>query len=269
MNALIISVGINGGELTREDTPYLPLSPAEITDSVEQAWKAGASVAHIHVRDQHGAPSTDVSIYREVVDRIRKRCDIVINLSTDMRHHDDVEFGVLQLDPELASFPGGSVNYNDGVLLATAPVLRRLASGMLASGVTPELEIFHDGMIGMCQELGEEGLLPEPAYYQFCLGLPGGAPAEPRTLLHLLEMIPNESPWSVVGLGSAGVPMAMMAIMLGGHVRVGLEDQIEYLPGELATSNAQLVARVVRIANECGRAIATPQDARRILHLTG
>jgi 3-keto-5-aminohexanoate cleavage enzyme len=268
MDALIISVGINGGELTREDTPHLPLSSEEIADSVEEAWEAGAAAAHIHVRDDEGRPSHDVNLYRDVVDRIRKRCDIIINLTTDIRRHEDGDFDVLRLEPELASFPGGSVNYGDGVLLATAPVLRHLAGAMRASRVRPELEIFHDGMVGLCRQLAEEGLLPEPHYYQLCLGLRGGAPADPRTLLHLLEMIPHDSPWSVVGLGSAGVPMAMMAIMLGGHVRVGLEDQIEYLPGELAVSNAQLVARIVRIAHECGRGIATPDDARHILHLT-
>jgi 3-keto-5-aminohexanoate cleavage enzyme len=265
MDAVIISVGINGGELTLDDTPHLPVSPDEIIESVVGAWNAGAAVAHIHVRDDEGKPTQDLERYRYVVDGIRQRCDVIINLTTDARREG---YETLELEPELASFPGGSVNYGEGILEARLPVLRKLAERMAAGGTRAELEIFHEGMIGQCLALAAEGLLPEPLYFQFLLGLSGGAPADPRTLLRMVDALPTGSRWGVVGLGHpAGIRMVMMGLVLGGHVRVGIEDHIEYRTGELATSNAQLVGRVARLCQEYGRPIATPDEAREILQL--
>jgi 3-keto-5-aminohexanoate cleavage enzyme len=264
MEPLIVSVGINGGELSREDTPYLPLTPAEIADSIIGAHAAGASIAHVHVRDEQGRPSDDPALFRGVTERVRERCDIILNLSTDVRHDG---FASLDVGPEIASFPGGTVNYGDGVLMATMPVLRTLARRMRDAGTRPELEIWHEGMIEQCQQLAAEGLLDEPRFYQFILGMAWGAPADPRTLLRMVDSIPRGAVWCVCGVGHSAVPMALHAIPLGGHVRVGIEDSIEYLPGQLAESNAQLVERIRRIAEEAGRPLASPAQARGILGL--
>ncbi len=266
MDKLIISVGINGGELTRDDTPYLPLTPEEIVESVVAAHAAGAATAHIHVRDAEGRPSNDLGIHADVIAGVRERCDVVLNLSTDVRRPGGD--ATLALRPEIASFPGGSTNYKDSILEAQLPNLRVLASRMREAGAKPELEIFHEGMIGQCLKLAADGLLDEPLFFQFLLGLDGGAPPDPRTLLRMVDSIPPEAVWCVCGIGTrAGVDMAMMGILLGGHVRVGIEDHIEYLPGELARTNAQLVERVVRLAGEYGREVATPDEARQILGL--
>ena len=267
MEKLIISVGINGGELSRVDTPHLPMTTAEIVEAVVGAHAAGAATAHVHVRDDQGGPSNDLERYAAVVDGVRERCDIVLNLTTDVRREGGDE--TLRLRPEVASFPGGSVNYKESILEARLPKLRELAAKMLELDVKPELEIFHEGMIGQCLRLADEGLFRAPLYFQFLLGLDGGAPPDPRTLLRLVDSLPPGALWGVVGLGTrAGVDMAMMGILLGGHVRVGIEDHVEYLPGRLARSNAELVARVVRLAGEYGRPVATADDARRILNLT-
>jgi 3-keto-5-aminohexanoate cleavage enzyme len=255
---------VTGGELTRDDTPYLPLTTDEIAASVNAAFDAGAAMAHVHVRDADGRPSDDPELFGRVIGLVGEHCDIVLNLTTDVRHEG---FASLDVRPEVGSFPGGTVNYGDGVLLATMPVLRDLARRMREVGTKPELEIFHEGMIGQCARLAAEGLLEEPRFYQFVLGLEWGAPADPRTLLRMVDSIPPGSPWCVCGVGRAAVAMAMHAIPLGGHVRVGIEDSIEYLPGRLAESNAELVARIARIAAEFGRELASPTDVRRILGL--
>ncbi len=267
MKKLIISVGINGGELTRRDTPHLPLTTDEIVESVVGAHSAGAAVAHIHVRDARGRPSNDLDRYSAVVAATRARCDIILNLTTDVRRRGgDATLG---LRPELASFPGGSVNYKSSLLEARLPKLRELAGKMLELNVKPELEIFHEGMIGQCLRLADEGLFVRPLYFQFLLGLDGGAPPDARTLLRLVDSLPAGALWGVVGIGTrAGLDMALVGMVLGGHVRVGIEDHHEYLPGRLATSNAELVARVARLADEYGRDVATPDEARELLGIS-
>jgi 3-keto-5-aminohexanoate cleavage enzyme len=261
---LVISVGVNGGELSRRDTPHVPITVDEIVESVVEAHAAGAAVAHVHVRDERGRPSNDLARYSEVVAEVRRRCDIILNLTTDVRRRGGD--ATLDLKPELASFPGGSVNYKTSILEARLPKLRDLAVRMGELRVKPELEIFHEGMIGQCMRLADEGLLKRPLYFQFLLGLDGGAPPDPRTLIRLVDSIPTGANWGVVGIGTrAGIDMVLMGLVLGGHVRVGIEDHHEYLPGLLARSNGELVERVVRLAGEYGRDVATPAEARRIL----
>jgi 3-keto-5-aminohexanoate cleavage enzyme len=268
---LIISVAVCGGEHTRAATPYLPQTPREIADSAYAAYEAGAAVAHVHVWDEHGQPSQDLDLYREVYRLLGERCDMIVNVTTGPGGQPSEEERLLPLalEPELASFDAGSVNFGDGVFLNTPGFLRRLAKRMAEVGTKPELEIFDSGMIQNCLRLAAEGLLPEPLYFQFVLGVAGGAAADPRTLLHLAESLPADSRWSATGIGRHAVPVALMAIAMGGHVRVGLEDSIYYRRGELATSNAQLVARIARVALEADRPPATPAEARALLQLSG
>jgi 3-keto-5-aminohexanoate cleavage enzyme len=267
LEKLIISVGVVGGTYPPDVSPHLPLSPEEIAESAYEAHLAGAAIAHIHVRDDAGVPCHDLERYQKVIDLIGERCDMIVNLTTDLR--DDDGANSLDLQPEIASFPGGTIHLGERVLWAPMSVLRSLAERFKAAGARPELEILHEGMIDNCAHLAEEGLLEEPLYFQFFLGVPGGAPATAKSLLHLVESIPPRSVWTVDGLGTASVGMVSMAIMLGGHARVGLEDTLEYRSGELAQSNAQLVRRVATLAEAFDRELASPPDARRILGLKG
>ncbi len=268
---LIISAAICGGEHTRSATPYLPQTPEEIAASAAEASEAGAAIAHVHVWDEHGRPTQDLSYYRQVYRLLGERCDMIINVTTGPggTPPDDERLSPLELRPELASLDAGSVNFGDGVFINSPRFLRRLAKTMAASGTKPELEIFDTAMIENCLRLNAEGLLAEPLYFQFVLGVPGGAPANARTLIHLVDSLPPGSIWSATGIGRHAVDVAMLTISMGGHVRVGLEDSIYYRHHQLARSNAELVARIARLAAEAERPLASPDQARTILGLPG
>lgn len=272
MEKLIITVGITGSRITRQQTPYIPITSQEIARSGIEAWKAGASVLHIHVRDpKTGLGTQDYSIFKEVADRIRGETDAILCLTTSGIPGRNLEFQErlvpLSLNPELVSFDAGTINMRDNVFLNPPDFLKILAEETLKKGIKPELEVFEVGMVYTCLRFLEQGLLKPPLHFQFVLGILGGMPATAKSLVHLSEVVPEGSTWSVIGIGTGQLPMAMMAIGMGGHVRVGLEDNIYYSKGVLAKSNSQLVERVVRIAREFGREIATPQESRKILNL--
>lgn len=273
MEKLIITVGITGSRITRQQTPYIPITPQEIAQSGVEAWRAGASILHIHVRDpKTGLGTQDYSLFKEVVDRIRSETDAILCLTTSGIPGRNLEFPErlvpLSFKPELVSFDAGSINMRENVFLNPPEFLEMLAKETLTKAIKPELEVFEVGMAQTCLRYMEKGLLKPPLHFQFVLGIVGGMPATPKSLLHLYEIIPEGSTWSVIGIGPGQLPMAMIAMAMGGHVRVGLEDNIYYSKGVLARSNAQLVERVVRIAKEFGREVATPSDARKILNLS-
>jgi 3-keto-5-aminohexanoate cleavage enzyme len=272
MEKIMITVGITGSRITRQQTPYIPITPEEIAQAGIEAWKAGASILHIHVRDpKTGLGTQDVLIFKEVVDRIRSETDAVLCLTTsgipgrNLPITDRLQ--PLTLSPELVSFDAGSINMGENVFVNPQEFLDVLAKETLSRGIKPELEVFEVGMVYTCLRYLEKGLLKPPLHFQFVLGTPNGMPATVKSLLHLCEIIPKDSTWSVIGIGPGQFPMAMMAMIMGGHARVGLEDSIYYSKGVLAKSNAQLVERVVRMAEEFGREIATPSDAKKILGL--
>lgn len=272
MEKLIITVGITGSRITRKQTPYIPILPEEIAQSGIEAWRAGASVLHVHVRDpKTGLGTQDISIFKEVVDRIRSETDAILCLTTSGIPGRNLPIGdrlqPLSLNPELVSFDAGSVNMGENVFLNSPEFLDALAKETLARGIKPELEAFEIGMVYTCLRYLEAGLLKQPLHFQFVLGTKGGMPATTKSLLHLTEVIPHDSTWSVIGTGAGQLPMAMMGMVMNGHVRVGLEDNIYYSKGVLAKQNAELVERVVRIAKEFGREAATPLEARKILSL--
>jgi len=273
MEKMIITVGITGSRITRKQTPYIPITPEEIAQSGIEAWRAGASVLHVHVRDpKTGLGTQDLSIFKEVVGRIRSETDAVLCLTTsgipgrNLPIPDRLQ--PLSLHPELVSFDAGSVNMGEHVFLNPPEFLEALAKETLAKGVKPELEIFEVGMVYTCLRYLEKGLLKRPLHFQFVLGTPGGMPATPKSLLHLSEIVPEDSTWSVIGIGPSQLSMAIIGMVMGGHVRVGLEDNIYYSKGVLAKNNAELVERVVGISKEFGREIATPSDTREILSLS-
>src|SRR4030043_831037 len=272
MEKLIITVGITGSRITRQQTPYIPITPEEIAQSGIKAWRAGASILHIHVRDpKTGLGTQDFSLFKEVADRIRGETDAVLCLTTSGTPGRNLQFQErlvpLSLNPELVSFDAGSINMRENVFLNPPEFLEMLAKETLAKGIKPELEVFEVGMVQTCIRCMERGLLKPPPHFQFVLGVLGGMPAIAKSLLHLSEIIPQDSTWSVIGIGLGQLPMTMMGMVIGGHVRVGLEDNIYYSKGALAKTNAQLVERVARIAKEFGRDIATPQESRKILNL--
>ncbi len=273
MEKMIITVGVTGSRITREQTPFIPVTPEEIATSAIEAWRAGASMLHIHVRDpKTGLGTQELSIFRDVVDRIRAETDAILCLTTSGIPGRNLpvreRLQPLALKPEFVSFDAGSVNLNESVFLNPPEFLDVLARETLALGIRPELEVFDTGMIATCLRYMEKGLLKAPAHFQFVLGTNGGAPATAKSLLHFVDALPRDATWSVIGAGPGQLPMAVLAMVMGGHVRVGLEDNIYYTRGVLARSNAQLVERVVRIAREYGREIATPSEARRILSLS-
>ena len=269
MEKLIITVAPTGAQTTREHTPYVPLTPKEIADSVYEAWQAGASIAHIHVRDENGNNTLNLDTYKDVVNRIQDKCDIIINLTTagGVAMNDEDRLRVCELSPEMATFDAGSMNFGSGVFLNSPKLLERLAIKLKEHQIKPEIEVFDVGMIENTMRIIKRGLIDPPFHFQFVLGVQGGMPATPKNLLFMAENIPAGSTWSAIGASKDQLAINTMSILLGGHVRVGMEDSVYYRKGELAKTNAQFVERIVDLSRTLGREIATPNEARKILGL--
>ncbi len=269
MSKLIITAAVVGAEVTREHTPYLPVTPEEIAIEVEKVQQAGASIVHLHVRDENGLPTQDVEVFRETINKIKERTDIIIQVSTGgavgMTPAERIQ--PVTLRPEMATLTTGTVNFSNDVFLNRPEDIRFFASKIKEYGVRPEFEIFDVGMINNALGLVKEGLVEGHLHFDFVMGVAGGIPATIDNLVNLIHQIPKDATWSVAGMGRFQLMMAMHAIPLGGNIRVGLEDNIYYKKGVLAKGNAELVARVVRLANEFGREIATPEEARKILEI--
>jgi len=267
---LIITAAITGAITEPSKTPYLPITPKQIIKSAVEAYHAGASIGHIHVRNDDGTPSLDVDKFREVAEGIQSQCDMVLCMTTGGGLSASEErMGSLELRPELASLDAGTMNFGDSVFMNPPDFLTELAKRMKNQGIKPELEVYDASMIYNAMRLADKGLIEPPFHFQFVLGVAGGAPATAKSLLHLIEQIPTGSTWSVIGIGIGQLPMNLIGMAMGGHVRTGLEDNIYYAKGKLATSNAQLVSRLVRLAREFGREVATAADTRNILGLGG
>ncbi len=272
MDALIVTCGLTGSRISKEQTPHIPVTPDEIVASGVEAWRAGAAVLHVHVRDpETGLGTQDLAVFTPVVERLRAETDAVLCLTTSGipgRNLPVAErIAPLELRPELASFDAGSVNTPAGVFLNPPEFLDALAAKARETGAKLELECFDAGHVATCLRYLAEGKIAASPHFQFVLGAPYGMPATAASLVYLTALLPADATWSVIGIGRAQTPMAALAIAMGGHARVGLEDNIYYRRGELATSNAQLVERVVRLAGELGREVATPAEARAILRL--
>ncbi|MEA4882220.1 MAG: 3-keto-5-aminohexanoate cleavage protein [Clostridia bacterium] len=270
MDKLVICAALVGAELSRNEQPNLPLTPVEIAEAAAEAQAAGAAVVHLHVRDDHGNATQDVEVFRTVISEIRKRTDVICQISTGGAVGAPTEKRLAPLDirPEMATLTTGTVNFGNGVFMNEPSVIEAFASRMKELGVKPEIECFDAGHIANALRLAKKGLIPEPLYFDFVMGVPGGIPGTVRDLLHCIESLPASARWQVAGIGRAELTLAAVAIAMGGNVRVGFEDNIYYSRGVLAKSNAELVARVARIAGELGREIATPNEARVQLGIT-
>jgi 3-keto-5-aminohexanoate cleavage enzyme len=269
MDRLVITVALNGSVPTRKMTPHVPLSPEEIAENAARCGQAGASMVHVHARDGEGKPTLDPEVFARIHHLISQRSDVIVQISTGGRAGMDAEARatpVRQIRPEMASLTTGSVNFPDQVYVNSTEVVEHLARVMHEAGTKPEMEVFEAGMINNALRLVDKGLAAAPLHFDFVLGLKGGQPATPRTLLFLSESVPADATWTVAAVSRWQLPMAVLAIVMGGHVRVGLEDNLYYRRKELAT-NERLVARIARIAAELGRGVATPNEARAILGL--
>src|SRR5579862_917107 len=268
MEPLIITCAPVGAEITPDQTPFLPYTPAKLGETARAVREAGGSIVHVHCREDDGSNTHSVQRFREAYEAIRASSDLIVQFSTGgaIGMTPDERASVLELRPEMATLTCGSVNFGDDIFENSFPIMRGILKKMNEYGVRPELEIFDKGHIANARRLARERLLSFPQHVDLVLGVPGGLEATVQNLADLVDDLPEGCSWSVAGIGSQQLPMALAAIAMGGHVRVGLEDNLHYSRGRLAR-NEELVARVVRIAAEAGRPVATPDQARKLLGL--
>jgi 3-dehydrocarnitine:acetyl-CoA trimethylamine transferase len=287
---VMISCAVTGSADTPGRNPAVPVTPKQIAQSAIEAATAGAAIAHIHVRDPTTARSSmEAALYREVVERIRNSgCDVLINLTTGpgarfIPGTDDPQKPgagttlklpgervrhVIELKPEICSLDMGSMNMGPQVFINTPSHLELMASAIREAGVLPELEVFETGHLLLAKRMIESGHIKPPGMFQICLGISWGQPATPEAMSYMRSLLPQNSPWFAFGISLHQFPMVAQAVLLGGHPRVGLEDNIYLEKGKLAPSNAALVEKAVKIVEVLGDVVASPSDARQILGLT-
>lgn len=266
---LIITAAIVGAETMREHTPHVPYTPAEIAQEACRCREAGASMVHVHGRREDGSPTQDKETFRQILEGIRAQSDVLVQFSTGGAVGMSVEERIegLVLKPDMATLTTGTVNFGDDVFMNSLPMIRAIAGELARCGVRPEIEIFDTGMVDTALRLVKEGLLEAPLHFDFVLGVPGGMGGRAENLEFLVSMIPASSTWSVAGIGRFELPLAYQAIEMGGHVRVGLEDNIFIEKGVLAKGSWELVEAVVAFGRKKGRPIATPAQAKEILRV--
>ena len=268
----IITVAITGSVPTKADNPAVPISVSEQVESTHAAYEAGAAVVHVHVRDDDGETSSDPERFAQFAEGARTHCDeIIVQFSTGGRSGTGRERGgMLVHRPEMASLATGSVNFATRIYDNEPALIRELAAAMLEYDIKPEIEIFDLAMLYNAADLVQEGLLKAPVHVQFVMGIPGAQPARREVLefelAQLAQVLPGAT-WTAAGIGRHQLRLNEWALELGGHCRTGLEDNLRWDRSRLATSNAELVARVAEMAQASGRDVATPAQARAILQL--
>ncbi len=270
MEKLIITVALTGNVPTREMTPHVPLTAEEMAADVKRCMDAGASLFHVHARNREGRPTLDIDRFSRTVRRIKDLApEGILQLSTGGRASSQPEDRIapVHLRPEMASFTTGSNNM-PGMIYENSPrFIEDLAHAFRDTGVKPEIEVFEPGMVNNALFLQRKGHLASgPLHFDFVMDVPGAIPGTVKNLQFLSELIPTNATWTVAGIGRREIPLGTAAIVMGGHVRVGLEDNLMMPEGTPAT-NAALVEKIVRIARETGREIASPAEARHILSL--
>ena len=289
-NEVIVTCAVTGAGDTLGKHPEVPVTPEQISNAAIAAAKAGASVAHIHVRDpETGLGSRDVNLFKEVVERIRdSETDVVINLTagmggdwvpseenpsmpgpgTDMIGPEDRLAHVKEIHPEICSLDCGTMNFGNGNEIYISPpgYLREMASMIQEWGVKPELEVFELGQIRFAKQMIKEGLINEPPMFQICLGIPWGAEQTVDSMKVMKDELPTNASWASFGIGRMQMPMAAAAVAMGGNVRVGLEDNL-YLEKGVLASNGQLVIRIIEIIQRMGSRVLSPQETRDKLKL--
>ena len=278
-NKVIITAAVTGAWPKKENNPNVPMTPQEIADDVYACWKAGAAVAHLHMRDDEGNGTMDTAKFEETVNLIHTKypdCDIVLNLTTSGDIHADDEIRVAhvkKLKPEMASYDCGSMNWlHSGLFINSPKFLTDCGLLFQELGVKPEIEAFDPGMIGNAAYYIKKGVLKTPVHFQFCMGCANGIAGSMKNLIFMKETADElvgkgNYTWSCFGVGHSAMEMLYGAVALGGNIRVGMEDNVMYAKGQLAESNVQFIERAVRVIKEYGKEVATPDEARQILGL--
>ena len=271
MEKLILTVAITGAELNKKICPALPITPEEQAKDSCDSVRAGASIIHLHVRDDEGNPSQKLEHFQRSVDAILKKCHQrpIIQFSTGGAVGEKIENRIasLALKPDMASFNLGTMNFGEDIFVNTFSDMRALARAFKKYQVVPEFEIYDAGHLDNLKKLIKENEITPPYHCQFVLGVPGAMLGDISALVYLVQHLPQNSTWGVAGIGRFELPLATHALLMGGNVRVGLEDNIYYEKRRLASSNAELVSRIKRIAIELGRDIASPEETKKLLDL--
>ena len=276
-NKRFITVATTGAWPAKENNPNVPIDPPEIAEEIYNCWKVGAAVAHIHCRNDEGKAAMKFEKFEEVVNLIRtkyKDCDIILNLTSsggvNLKEEDRIR-PFYELKPEMASYDCGTMNWQHVTVFENNPAfLEKIGTMMNEVGVKPEIEVFDPGMIYNAGYYIKKGILRTPCHFQFCMGVPGGIGASTRNLVFMrdtMEEVAPGSTWSAFGVGKGAMEILYATVAMGGHVRVGMEDNVLYKKGVLAEGNMQFVARARRIIEEFTCEVATPAEARQILGL--
>ncbi|MBP2627646.1 MAG: kce 5 [Firmicutes bacterium] len=272
MGKTIITVATTGAWPKKENNPNVPMTPKEIAEDVYQCWQAGASVAHLHMRDDEGNGTMSTEKFIETVALIKeKKCPIILNLTTsgDLNATEETRIAhLIALKPEMCSYDAGSMNWmHTGLFLNPPAFLEKLGLVAQENGIKPEVEVFDASFIYNALYYQKKGILKGPIHFQFCMGAAGGTAATVENLVYLKSLIPKDSTWSAFGIGAGHVPIQLATIALGGHIRLGMEDNVMYAKNRLAKSNVEFVERAVRLIKEANGSVATTDDAREILGL--
>jgi len=272
LEKLIITVAPTGSVPTKKDTHFLPTTPDEIAETAYLCEQEGASVIHVHCRDENERPTSDSNVFKETVEKIRRRTKLLVMVSTSgvAGKSDEERAQPLAVKPEMASLTTGSLNFAGRkpsiVYINSWETVTFLAQRMRQAMIKPELEAFDIGFIHQGVKLLQQDLVDAPALFQLVMGVDGGIPGTVDNLLHMIRQLPANSIYTVAGVGKSQLDMTSLSINIGGHVRVGLEDNIYFSKGQLAP-NESFVARIKRMADNLGREIASPSEARVILGL--
>ena len=273
MEKLVITVAPTGSVPRKKDSPHVPVTPDEIAETAYLCEQAGASIIHVHCRDEDERPTSRFEIFKETVDKIRKRTKLIVMTSTSgIAGNTDADRATpLKTKPEMGSLTTGTLNFAGRtpsvVYVNSVETVQFLAKTLLDLHIKPEIEAFDVGFIQQGRKLVDMGLVKEPAHFQLVMGVDGGVPATPDNLIHMRNQLPPTATYVVAGMSRMQLPMTTMAVLLGGHVRVGLEDNLYLKKGVLAR-NEELVARARHLAEDLQREVATPDEARRIMGLS-
>lgn len=273
MQKAILTAAIVGAETTRKQNPNLPITAEEIGIEAARCRDEGAAIVHLHVRKPDGSPTQDRELFARAIEEIRKRSDIVVQTSTGGAVGMGIDERAQPLDvppallPEMATLNCGTLNFGDEIFENSFPLMRAMARRIRDAGVVPELELYELGHLDNALVLAKEGLLDPPFHVQFVLGVRGAMMPTEERVRFLVTQLPSESTWGVAGIGRHQLPMARLALTLGGNIRVGLEDNVYVSKGVLAKGSWELCREAARIAGEIGRELAPPDEARKLLGL--
>ena len=272
MEKCIITVAVTGAWPKKENNPNVPMTPMEIAEDVYECWQAGAAIVHLHMRDDQGNGTMNIEKFKETVTLIKaKNCPVILNLTTsgDLHATEETRMAhLITLKPEMASYDAGSMNWmHSGLFLNPPGFLEKLGQVMCENGIKPEIEAFDASFIYNALYYQKKGILKDPLHFQFCMGAAGGTAATVENLVYLKSLIPQNCTWSAFGIGAGHLPILLATLAMGGHIRLGMEDNVMYAKNRLAKSNAEFVERAVRLIKEANRTVATIDDTRQILGL--